>query len=94
MDMFIIKKPLITEKATDASHMNKYIFRVASDASSAEIRKAVNEIYGVNVVKVNIINRKPKTGFYRGVPNALRSKGYKKAIVTIKEGQSIDVIAH
>ena len=94
MEMFIIKKPIITEKATDASHMNKYIFEVASEASSAEIRKAINKIYNVQVIKVNVINRKPKYGFFRGRPNALKTKGYKKAIVTIKEGQSIDVIAH
>ena len=94
MEMFIIKKPLITEKAVDAGHMNKYIFQVAPKASSAEIRKAVKEIYGVQVIKINIINRRPKFGVFRGRSNALRSKGYKKAIVTLKEGQSIDVIAH
>lgn len=93
MEKFIIKKPIITEKATFASHINKYIFKVAKNASSAEIKKAVNEIYKVNVIKINIINRKAKQGYFRGVPNSLREQSYKKAIVTIKEGETIDVIA-
>lgn len=92
--MFIVKKPIITEKATDLSHLNKYVFHVAKNVSSARIKRAVNEIYGVQVIEVNVINRKPKLGRFRGARLALRSQGYKKAIVTLKEGQSIDVIAH
>lgn len=94
MKTFLIKKPIITEKATDLSHLNKYVFQVARDASSAEIREAINSIYDVQVIKINIINRKPKLKFFRGVSDALRSKRYKKAIVTLKAGQSIDIIAH
>lgn len=94
MQKYIIKKPIITEKATNLSHLNKYVFRVAGIASSAEIRKAIADIYGVQVIKINVINRKEKSRLFRGVSGALRSNKYKKAIVTIKEGQSIDVIAH
>ncbi len=93
MEKFIIKNPIITEKAGFASHINKYIFKVAKNASSAEIRKAVNDIYKVHVVKINIINIKAKHGYFRGVPNSLKKQGFKKAVVTIKEGETIDVIA-
>jgi len=91
---FIIKKPIITEKSTDLTRLNKYVFHVDPASSSAEIRKAVHEVYGVDVTSINIINRKAKFGSFRGVSHSLRTKKLKKAIVTIKEGQSIDIIAH
>ncbi|MBI2035084.1 MAG: 50S ribosomal protein L23 [Candidatus Liptonbacteria bacterium] len=94
MENFIIKRPIITEKTTEFGRHNKYAFVVHKDVSSAEIKKALKKIYGVDVLKVNILNIPPKLGYFKGKPSALRKQGYKKAIATIKEGQSIDVIAH
>jgi large subunit ribosomal protein L23 len=88
-DIFIIKKPLITEKATDLSKAGKYVFIVGAAATKSEVRKAVREIYRVDAVKVNIVNlpRKPKR--FRGLKSY--KGGVKKAIVTLKEGQKIDL---
>lgn len=94
MNNFVIKKPIVTEKTTDFSKHNKYAFVVEEKSSSAEIKKALKKIYGVDAVKINVLNVRSKRGYFRGKPGALRKSGYKKAIVTIKEGQSIDVIAH
>jgi large subunit ribosomal protein L23 len=84
-----IKKPWITEKATAGEAANQYVFVVANDASKPEIKKAVSALYKVDVVAVNVVNRPAKRkrfgGFRKGVQG-----GYRKAIVTIKEGQKID----
>ncbi len=89
-EIFVIKKAIITEKATDLQKYGKYAFMVQPAATKNEIKKAVKDIYHVDVVTVNIINRPPKTKRFR---NIVTKKGaYKKAIVTLKEGQKIEVI--
>lgn len=91
-DAFIIKHPIITEKATGASEFRKYTFLVARRATAPEIKKAVKALYGVLAVRVNIINVKSKE---RRLGRSVGVKpGYKKAIVTLKEGQKLDVLPH
>ncbi len=84
-----ILAPLITEKATVLSEQNKVIFRVALDATKDEIAVAVEELFKVKVTKVNTLIQKGKTKRFRGRPG--RRSDVKKAIVTLQEGQSIDI---
>jgi len=87
-DIFLIKKPLITEKSTDLSKTGKYVFIVKPNATKPEVKKAIKEIYKVDPVLVNIVNKpskQKKMGRLRG-----RQSGYKKAIVTLKKGQKIE----
>ena len=84
-----ILAPVITEKATLLSEQNKVVFRVAGDASKDEIAAAVEALFKVNVTKVNTINVKGKTKRFRG--RVGRRSDVKKAIVTLAEGQSIDI---
>jgi large subunit ribosomal protein L23 len=84
-----IVAPLITEKATLLSEQNKVVFRVAMDSTKDEIATAVEQLFKVNVVKVNTLVQKGKTKRFRG-RNGRRSD-LKKAIVTLREGQSIDI---
>ena len=81
--------PIITEKSTMSSEHNKVIFKVASKATKPEIKAAVEALFNVKVAGVNTLNRAGKTKRFRGVPG--RQSGYKKAIVTLAEGHSIDV---
>ncbi|GAB1449499.1 MAG: 50S ribosomal protein L23 [Bacteroidetes bacterium] len=91
--MSILKKPLITEKFTAISEkLNKYGFVVAKTASKVEIKKAVESMYSVNVTNINTMvyqgknkSRFTKRGFFSG-----RKPSYKKAVVTLAEGQKID----
>ena len=84
-----ILAPVITEKATLLSEQNKVVFRVAADASKDEIAAAVEALFKVQVVKVNTLVTKGKTKRFRGIMG--RRKDVKKAIVTLADGQSIDV---
>ena len=84
-----ILSPIITEKATRLSELNKVVFRVADDASKDEIAAAVEELFKVKVTKVNTLNVKGKTKRFRGVMG--RRSDIKKAIVTLADGQSIDI---
>ena len=84
-----ILSPVITEKATLLSEKNKVVFRVADDASKDEIAAAVEELFKVQVLKVNTLITKGKTKRFRGIKG--RRSDVKKAIVTLAEGQSIDV---
>ena len=84
-----ILAPVITEKATLLSEQNKVVFQVAADASKDEIAAAVETLFKVNVTKVNTLNVKGKTKRFRGIMG--RRSDVKKAIVTLAEGQSIDV---
>ena len=84
-----ILSPVITEKATMLSEQNKVVFRVAGDATKPEIAEAVENLFKVSVVKVNTINVKAKTKRFRG--RVGRRSDVKKAIVTLAEGQSIDI---
>ena len=85
----VILAPHITEKATVLSELNKVVFRVAHDASKDEIAAAVEELFKVNVLKVNTMVTKGKVKRFRGVVG--KRSDVKKAIVTLAEGQSIDV---
>ncbi len=90
MKSFIIKKPWVTEKATTMSENRQYAFLVSLAATKPEIKKAVEELYKVNVTAVNVVNRPAKNKRYRGT---LRRAGVseRKAIVTLKEGEKIDM---
>ena len=85
----VILSPVITEKATLLSEQNKVVFRVANDATKDEIAAAVEALFKVNVTKVNTLVVKGKTKRFRGIMG--RRVDIKKAIVTLAEGQSIDV---
>ena len=84
-----ILSPLITEKATLLSEQNKVVFKVAMDSTKDEIASAIEELFKVQVVKVNTLIQKGKTKRFRGRPG--RRIDAKKAIITLKEGQSIDI---
>ena len=84
-----ILSPVITEKATILSEFNKMVFRVHKSANKNSIKKSIEKIFKVNVIKINTINLKGKTKIVRN-KKAYKS-GYKKAIVTLKKGQSIDL---
>jgi large subunit ribosomal protein L23 len=84
-----IVSPVITEKATMLSEQNKVVFRVAQDATKPEIAEAIENLFKVTVVKVNTLNVKGKTKRFRG--RVGRRSDVKKAIVTLAEGQSIDI---
>ena len=86
-----IISPLVTEKSTNLSEQNKIIFKVNSKANKKNLKKNIEKIFKVNVTKVNIINKKTRTKITRG--KKVRVKGYKKAIITLKKGQSIDLTA-
>ena len=85
----VIVAPVITEKATLLSEQNKVVFRVAPDARKDEIAQAVEELFKVNVLKVNTIVTQGKTKRFRGILG--KRADVKKAIVTLAEGQSIDI---
>ncbi|MDE0880291.1 MAG: 50S ribosomal protein L23 [Sphingomonas bacterium] len=85
----VILAPHITEKATLLSEHNAVVFRVAGDATKPEIKAAVEALFSVNVTNVNTIVTKGKTKKWKGTPYT--KSDFKKAIVTLKDGQSIDV---
>jgi len=84
-----IISPHITEKSTNLSEQNKIIFKVPSKANKVSLKKNIEKIFKVNVTKINIINKKSKTKVTRG--KKVKVSGFKKAIVTIKKGQNIDL---
>ena len=84
-----IVSPVITEKATMLSEQNKVVFRVAPNATKPQIAEAIENLFKVSVVKVNTLNVKGKTKRFRG--RVGRRSDVKKAIVTLAEGQSIDI---
>ena len=84
-----IISPNITEKSTILSEFNKVVFKVNKGASKNSIKKSIEKIFKVNVIKINTINLKGKTKFVRNKKTV--KPGYKKAIVTLKKGQSIDL---
>jgi len=86
----ILKAPQVTEKATELAKQNQYVFKVWPRANKIEIKKAIEDLYGVDVISVKIIKvprKRRRLGRIRGW-----RKGYKKAIVKIKEGQKIEVL--
>ena len=84
-----IISPNVTEKATSLSEFNKIVFKVQKSAKKKIIKKNIEKIFKVNVIKVNIINKQSRKKITRG--KKVKIKGYKKAIVTLKKGQSIDL---
>ena len=84
-----IISPHVTEKSTNLSEQNKIIFKVPSKANKVNLKKNIEKIFKVNVTKINIINKKSKIKNARG--RKVRVSGFKKAIVTIKKGQNIDL---
>lgn len=90
----ILQEPHITEKATDLAGQGKYVFRVSFSANKVEIKKAVEEFYGVKVKDVNIIHipgKRRQLGRTKGWRRGLK-KGFKKAIVTLQEGEKIEIM--
>ena len=87
----IIIRPIITERSMADVANKKYVFEVARDANKIEIAKAVEELFGVTVKKVNTLNVKPKVKRVRYVPGKTRQ--WKKAMVTIAEGETIEIFA-
>ncbi|MDY4690956.1 50S ribosomal protein L23 [Atopobiaceae bacterium SGI.236] len=85
----VIIRPVVSERTFDLMGQNKYTFEVAKDAPKEEIRDAVEKIFNVHVVKVNTVNVKPKNKRVRFVQGKTRT--WKKAIVTIAEGESIEI---
>jgi len=85
----IIRKPVITEKATMASEANAVVFEVAMDATKPSIKQAVEALFGVKVKAVNTVLTKGKVKRFRGRPGKRRD--VKKAYVTLEEGNAIDV---
>ncbi|MBN8531598.1 MAG: 50S ribosomal protein L23 [Alphaproteobacteria bacterium] len=84
----VIRSPMITEKSTAASEFNKVVFRVATDARKDEIKAAVEALFKVKVSKVNTLNVQGKIKAFRG--RLGKRQDYKKAVVTLAEGSSID----
>ena len=85
----VIVSPVITEKSTMASENNQVVFNVARTANKTEIKAAVEALFGVKVTAVNTLVRKGKVKRFRGVVG--RQSDVKKAVVTLADGQSIDV---
>ncbi len=88
----VIIRPVVSERSYDLMEQGKYTFEVAKKAPKEEIRDAVEQIFGVHVTSVNTINVKPKTKRVRYIAGKTRS--WKKAIVTVAEGESIEIFAN
>jgi len=84
-----ILSPLVTEKSTILSDQNKIVFKVPSKANKINLKKNIEKIFKVNVTKINIINKQPRKKIVRG--KKVKVMGHKKAIITLKKGQSIDL---
>ena len=83
--------PMITEKSTNLSEQNKIVFKVPSSANKKNLKINIEKIFKVNVTKINIINKQSRTKLSRG--RKVKISGFKKAIITLKKGQSIDLTA-
>ncbi len=84
-----IYSPIVTEKSTTLSEQNKIVFKIPNKANKVNLKKNIEKIFKVNVIKINIINKKNRKKITRG--RKINIPGYKKAIVTLKKGQSIDL---
>lgn len=87
----VIVRPIVTEKSTMLLEHNTYLFMVSGDSTKPRIKQAVEEVFGVSVLRVNTLNLKGKTKRFRNI--AGRRSDIKKAMVTLKQGQSIDFAA-
>tara|TARA_S200000501_G_scaffold368783_1_gene407155 strand:+ start:2267 stop:2560 length:294 start_codon:yes stop_codon:yes gene_type:complete len=81
--------PVVTEKSTNLSEQNKVTFKVPKSSSKKILKKTIEKLFKVNVIKVNIINKKNLVKTTRG--KKIKISGYKKAIITLKKGQNIDL---
>ena len=81
--------PMVTEKSTNFSEQNKIVFKVPTGANKVNLKKNIEKIFKVNVTKINIINKQNRTKLTRG--KKVKVSGFKKAIITLKKGQSIDL---
>ena len=84
-----IISPVVTEKSTNLSEQNKIVFKVLSGSNKKILKKNIEKIFKVNVTKINIINKKSRIKLTRG--KKVYVKGFKKAIITLKKGQNIDL---
>ena len=84
-----ILSPLVTEKTTNMSEQNKIVFKVPSSANKKNLKTNIEKIFKVNVTKINIINKQNRTKLAKG--KKVKVSGFKKAIITLKKGQSIDL---
>jgi len=84
-----ILTPMLTEKSTNLSALNKIVFKVPFKANKVNLKSNIEKIFKVNVTKINIINKKNRTKISKG--KKVKIHGYKKAIITLKKGQSIDL---
>ena len=84
-----ILSPLLTEKTTNLSEQNKVVFKVPAKANKKNLKTNIEKIFKVNVTKINIINKQKRTKLTRG--KKIKVPGFKKAIITLKKGQSIDL---
>jgi len=84
-----IISPMVTEKSTNMSEENKIVFKVPMSANKVNLKKNIEKIFKVNVIKVNIINKQSRDKLTRG--RKIKVSGFKKAIITLKKGQTIDL---
>ena len=84
-----IVSPMVTEKSTNLSDQNKIVFKVPAGANKTNLKKNIEKIFKVNVTKINIINKQNRIKITRG--KKVRVSGFKKAKITLKNGQSIDL---
>jgi large subunit ribosomal protein L23 len=87
----VIRSPIITEKSTMASENSQVVFKVAMSATKPEIKEAIERLFSVKVLAVNTLIRKGKIRRFKGVKG--QQSDFKKAIVTLEEGQMIDITA-
>ncbi len=80
---------MVTEKSTNLSEQNKIVFKVPMKANKINLKKNIEKIFKVNVTKINIINKQNRIKLARG--KKVKVQGFKKAIITLKKGQSIDL---
>ncbi len=91
----VLRQGIVTEKSVKLQERNQYTFKVALKANKIDIRRAVESLFNVDVLKVNVLRMpgKPKWIRRRGAaPRPVQAREWKKAIVTIKEGQTIDIL--
>ena len=84
-----IISPLVTEKSTNLSELNKIVFKVPASSNKTNLKKNIEKIFKVNVIKINIINKQNRNKLTRG--RKVKVSGFKKAIITLKKGQTIDL---
>lgn len=90
LNKFLVKQPFISEKAVRFGNEGKYIFLVADKANKSEVKKILEKEHKVHITQVNIVNARPKTRLRRGRVSI--KPGFKKAIITLKKGEKLDIL--